>query len=169
MKNAMHALGSLEWQAIALVLLLFGSGAAVGAAFEHAHGPRRGLPARGGAAFGGAIGARPGPGRPPPYLEELNLTGDEHERIRTILDSQRPKVDSAMASVLAAAARASDSTFSEIRSILTPEQQTQFDRDRPRRELCAGHAGRTRPWPGFGGRGRGGPPPGPPGRGGPPD
>jgi Spy/CpxP family protein refolding chaperone len=167
MKNAIGALGRLEWQAIALVLLLFGSGAAVGVAVERARAPRFGAPRRG----GGPLAARPGAGRLPPYLEELSLTEDQHERIRGILDAQRPKVDSVMMTVLPRLRALSDTTFSQIRSVLTPDQQSQFDRDRPQRELAPGMpGGRQGGGRGFGGPGRGGRGPnGPPPGGGPPD
>jgi hypothetical protein len=144
MTNSIRTLGRMEWQATLLLVVVFGAGAAVGAAIDHSRtAPPPAL-------------APPGrPGRLPPYLERMDLTPDQHAKIKTILDAQRPKVDTVMSAVLPRLQALSDSTFAQIRGVLTPPQQSQFDHDRPRRELAPG-------MPGTGGRGGredgGGPP-----------
>ena len=150
MRNAFHAIGRLEWQALALVAVVFLAGIAVGAAGDRARGERRGPPP-----------PERRRGRLPVYLEELALTETQHERIKAILDAQKPKVDAVMAGVLPSLRAVSDSTFVQLRSVLTAVPQEQFDRDRPRRDLAPGMPGGPR---------GGGPPPGqadPPDRGGP--
>jgi Spy/CpxP family protein refolding chaperone len=134
--------------------VVFGAGIAVGVAIDRVRGRPAGPPP----------GMDPGPqarrGPLPPWLERLDLTPDEHDRIKAILDAQKSRVDSVMNGVLPRFREISDSTFAQIRAALTPRQQEQFDRDRPRRELAPGMPGAPG---GRGGRenmdGRG-PPPG---------
>ena len=109
-------------------------------------------------------GAGGRPGRLPPWLESMDLSQEQHDKIKSILDAQRPKVDSVMNGVLPRLRALSDSTFAQIRGVLTPDQQARFDRDKPVRELAPGMPG----GPGRGGRGDGRGPP-PDGRGPPPD
>ena len=149
MKNALHAIGRLEWQALALVAIVFVAGIAVGAAADRARSERHGPP---------PPEARRG--RLPVYLEALGLTDAQHERIKAILDAQKPRVDAVMEGVLPSLRALSDSTFAQLRGVLTAVQQEQFDRDRPRRDLAPGMPG------GPGGPRGGGPPSG---RGEPPD
>jgi Spy/CpxP family protein refolding chaperone len=152
MTGALRTIGRMEWQATLLLAVVFGAGVAVGAAIDHT---RSGAPA--------AVADRRPPGPLPPWLQQLNLSFEQHERIRAILDTQRPKVDTIMNGILPRLQAVSDSTFADIRGVLTPDQQARFDRDRPRRELAPG-------MPGSGGRGGRGDGRGPPrdGRGPPP-
>ena len=140
MTNAIRALGKMEWQATLLLLVVFGAGIAVGAAIDHSRAPVAAAPAP----------PPVGPGRLPPYLERMDLTQDQHARIKAILDAQRPKVDTVMNGVLPQLRALSDTTFARIREVLTPQQQTQFDHDRPVRDLAPGMPGA----PGRGPRGR---------------
>lgn len=164
MTNAIRSLGRMEWQATLLLVVVFGAGAAVGAALDHTRG---GGPPRPAAAPPQQARA----GRLPPYLEEMNLTAEQHAQIRKILEAQKPRVDTVMAGVMPRLQAISDSTFAQIRGVLTPDQQVQFDRARPRREMAPGMPGAPG---GRGGREDGGGPPeegrGPPpeGRGPPP-
>jgi Spy/CpxP family protein refolding chaperone len=131
MTNAMRTLGKMEWQATLLLLVVFGAGIAVGAAIDHSRATV-------------AISPMPpqaGAGRLPPYLERMDLTQDQHAKIKAILDAQRPKVDTVMNGVLPRLRALSDTTFAQIRGVLTPEQQTQFDHDRPVRDLAPGMPG----------------------------
>ena len=147
MTSAIRTLGRMEWQATLLLAVVFGTGVAVGAAIDHSRPPAPALapppPAQG------------RPGRLPPYLEQMDLTQDQHAKIKAILDAQRPKVDTVMNTVLPRLRALSDSTFAQIRGVLTPDQQVQFDRDRPRRDLAPGMPGGA----GRGGREDGGGPP----------
>ncbi|HEV8410828.1 MAG TPA: hypothetical protein VGQ30_09985 [Gemmatimonadaceae bacterium] len=166
MTSAIRTLGKMEWQATLLLLVVFGAGVAVGAAIDHSRAPVAAAP----------MPPQGGPGRLPPYLERMDLTQDQHAKIKAILDAQRPKVDTVMNGVLPRLRALSDTTFAQIRDVLTPEQQTRFDHDRPVRDLAPGMPGAPG---GRGPRGRDsfegrGPPPdgrGPPprdGRGPPP-
>jgi hypothetical protein len=152
MTNTIRTLGRLEWQATLLLAVVFGAGVAVGAAFDRS----RQAPAR------MVAGPPPaGSGRLPPYLERMQLTPEQHEKIKAILDAQKPRVDTVMDGVLPRLRAISDTTFARIRDLLAPEQQAEFDRERPRRELAPGMPGAPG---GRGGRenmdGRGPPPPG---------
>ena len=150
MTSAIRTLGRIEWQATLLLVVVFGAGIAVGVAFDHsrAEPPMAVAPPR-------------GPGRLPPYLERIDLTTNQHARIKAILDAQKPKVDTIMNGILPRLQSIIDTTFAQIRGVLTPQQQSDFDRGRPRRELAPGMPGAAG---GRGGResfeGRGPPPDG---------
>jgi Spy/CpxP family protein refolding chaperone len=167
MTSAIRTLGKMEWQATLLLLVVFGAGIAVGVAIDHSRTTVAAAP----------MPPQGGPGRLPPYLERMDLTQDQHAKIKAILDAQRPKVDTVMNGVLPRLRALSDTTFAQIRDVLTPAQQSQFDHDRPVRDLAPGMPGAPG---GRGPRGRDsfegrGPPPdgrGPPprdGRGPPPE
>jgi hypothetical protein len=135
MKKLFGVLARAEFQAVALLLVVFIAGGFVGIAVDRARGRR---PARtDGPPPQAQGGPRPGQ-RLPPYIEQLDLSADQHEKIRTILQAQRPKVDTVLATVLPQLQRLSDSTFAAIREVLTPEQQKTFDAERPKRDLAPG-------------------------------
>lgn len=176
MKKLFAVLARAEFQAVALLLVVFVAGGFVGVAVDRARGhqpPRADGPPRGGPQ-GGMPGGMPGGPRQgqrlPPYIERLDLSPDQHDQVRTILQAQRPKVDSALAIALPLLRRISDSTFAAIRAVLTPEQQKAFDAARPQRDLAPGvprgDGGGMRPprgggdgfGPPDGGRRGGGPP-----------
>ena len=155
MKKILAVLARAEVQAAVVLLVIFLAGAFVGVALDRARG-RRGPERAGGGppprGQGAPNGPRPGQ-RLPPYIEELDLSPTQHDQIRTILQAQRPKVDSALSSVLPQLQAISDQTFAAIRAALTPDQQKAFDAARPSRDLAPGI-------PRGGGRGgRGGGPP----------
>ena len=135
MKKLFSVLARAEFQAVALLVVVFVAGGFVGIAVDRARGgppgPGDGPPPQ---AQGGP---RPGQ-RLPRYIEQLDLTSDQHEKIRAIMQSQRPKVDTVLAAVLPQLQRLSDSTFAAIRDVLTPAQQKSFDADRPKRDLAPG-------------------------------
>jgi hypothetical protein len=164
MTDAIRSIGRIQWQATLLLAVVFGAGAAVGAAIDHT----RSL-----AASPAPAPAPPPQGarRLPPWLERMNLSQDEHARIKAILEAQKPKIDTIMDGIMPRLRAISDTTFVQIRSALAPEHQTEFDRDRPVRELAPGMPGaRGGEGPGREGRPgdglRGAPPDG---RGPPPD
>ena len=174
MTGAFRALGRLEWQALALLLVVFATGAALGATAMRLMRPAGPLPR----IAGGPPMGRGGPGRLPPYIERLNLSEAQHQELRAILDAQRPRVDSVMAGVVPRLREISDATFAQIGAVLTSEQREQFDHDRPQRAMAPGMpGGQGRPpdgppdgrpprdgggEPRRGPRPDGGPPPGPP-------
>ena len=145
MTNAIRALGRVEWQASLLLAVVFAAGVAVGVAVDRTRANATPLP----------MGARRGP--LPPYLEDLDLSLDQHKKIKAILDAQKPKVDTVWDGVLPKLHVISDFTFDAIRHVLTQEQRQRFDAERPVRGLAPGMPG-----------GRGGREP-PDGRGPPPD
>ena len=163
MTNAVKAVGRLEWQALALLLVVFVAGAALGATGmrmmrlpPQAFGPPMGGPD--GPPNGppnGPPGGAGAPGRLPPYVERLGLSEEQHQKIKVILDRQRPKVDVVLESVLPRLRALSDSTISELRAVLTSAQREQFDRERPQRALAPGMPR----LPGGPGGPEGGPPP----------
>lgn len=150
MTDAMRTLGKVRWQATLLLAVVFGAGVAVGAAIDHT---RRGAAPQQPAPPPGP----PGGGRLPPYIERLGLTSGQHEKIRAILDAQRPKVDTIMNGILPRLRAISDTTFGQLRAVLTPDQQQQFDAEKPVRALAPGMPGRG--GDGRPGEGRRGPPP----------
>ena len=148
MTNAIRALGKIEWQASLLLAVVFGAGVIVGVAVDRTRAAASPMP----------IAARRGP--LPPYLEDLDLSPDQHAKIKAILDAQKPKVDTLMDGILPKLHVISDFTFAEIRHVLTPEQRRRFDAERPVRGLAPGMPGGPEGRGGRGGRGDGrGPPP----------
>ena len=141
MTNAIRSLGRIEWQATLLLAVVFGTGVAVGIAVDRTRATPAPVPMAG----------RRGP--LPPYLEDLDLSPDQHAKIKAILDAQKPKVDTIWDGVLPKLHVISDFTFAQIRHVLTPEQRQRFDAERPVRDLAPG-------MPGGRGDGRGPPPDG---------
>ena len=169
MTKGISVLGRLEWQAVVVVAVVFSTGAVVGIAVDRARASRQSMPridgppgapeVLGAPGPRGARGMSPPPGTPGPlprYLEDLGLSYEQHEQIKSILDAQKPKVDRVMEVALPSLRAISDTTFVQIRAVLTTAQQSRFDRERPRRALAPGMPGGDR----GGERGRG--PPGPP-------
>jgi Spy/CpxP family protein refolding chaperone len=82
--------------------------------------------------------------------ERYGLSNEQVRRVEAIVQKRRPRLDSLMATVQPQVRALFDSTNTEIRVVLTPEQRVKFDRDQARRRREMG-------------RGHGPPPPGPPG------
>ena len=175
MSDTVKAIGRIEWQAIVLLALVFGTGAGLGVAFERTRRPGPQVeqgPFPGGPPPDGQRGGPPHPPEPhtradslrvPRYFEQLNLTDSQRLAVRALLESQRPKADSAMAAVLPRLRAITDSTFAAIGALLTPEQRTVYEATKPQRAFL--------PMPGQGRPMREGGPPGggfDPRRGGPP-
>ena len=125
MTDAIRSLGKVQWQATLLLAVVFGAGVAVGVALDRS----RAVPAPPPMARRGPL---------PPYLEDLGLSQEQHEKIKAILDAQKPKVDTIFDGVLPKLHVISDFTFAQIRHVLTPEQREQFDAERPQRALAPG-------------------------------
>ena len=171
MSEPVKAVGRVEWQAFLILALVFGTGAGLGVAFERTRRPPPPRDERGGPPPGqgnGPPGAprANGPRRLPPFLERLALTDSQRAAIHRVLEVQRPRTDSVMASVMPRLQAITDSTYAAIGTLLTPEQQKEFEATRPRRGFVPGMPGGPRD--GGGARDdRRGPPP--EGRGPPPD
>lgn len=88
--------------------------------------PPRGLPMFLG---GGPPGGVPGPG---PLIErldrELQLTPDQRKRVEAIFDERRGRLEAVQREVIARAEQERRELQQEIRKVLTPEQQSRFDR-----------------------------------------
>jgi hypothetical protein len=97
----------------------------------------------------------------PPGMERLNLTEEQRTRIRDIFEASRPLTDSVLRSTMPHLQAIHDSVRLQIRAVLTPEQQRQFDEIEPE-----GRWGPRGPGGPRGGRPGMGPGPGP--GGGPP-
>lgn len=109
------------------VLAVFAIGFATGMFIERRIGP----PPRDG---GPAFGRGPGPGGPPPgrLIERLNdvlqLTPEQRGRIEGIFEARRKQLEAVQDDVIARAEREQRELQSEIRGVLTPEQQQRFDK-----------------------------------------
>lgn len=146
MKDGFESLGRVRTQGVLLLALAFGAGLAGGMALERVRATRE---------FRAAARARAEmrrPGGPMEAFRELDLTAEQREGIRTILEASRPLVDSVFGSTMPRMSAIHDSVRAEIRALLTPEQQERFDAMAPRWE-------RRGPMPGRPGMRRGPPPP----------
>jgi Spy/CpxP family protein refolding chaperone len=150
MKDGFESLGRVRAQGVALLLVTFVVGALAGMALERVRTTRR--------------PPRPEPGRfigqphadfMPPMFQELDLTDQQVQQIRQILEGSRSQMDSVLDLMMPRLHALTDSVRSEIRAVLTPEQADRLDRlmDRTRRRGMPMQGGLP------GGRGRGGPPP----------
>src|SRR5437879_3249125 len=90
-------------------------------------------------ALGGfvAVQAQPGLGGPggehghafglQHLTEQLNLTSDQQTKVQPILDAAKPQIAAIHQEVMQKVKTVIDSTTSQIRPLLTPEQQKKFD------------------------------------------
>jgi hypothetical protein len=75
-----------------------------------------------------------GPGGPPPEVllerldSELQLTPDQHGRVKTVLDARRERLDRLQREIRGRFENEQRELRDEIRAVLTPEQQPKFDR-----------------------------------------
>jgi Spy/CpxP family protein refolding chaperone len=131
--------------AAVVILVVFLAGGMVGFFVHHA------LPYRGGF-HGLAVGGPPG--GPPPGIKgrmlarldrELKLTPEQHTRIDSVLTVRESDLRALMAETRPRFEAIANQTRSEIRSVLTPEQQDEFARLTQR--LDARREGRRRAQP----------------------
>ena len=136
------------WFAL-FVLAVFAMGLAAGVLM----GRRMGPPPRPGAAGPPVRGGLPPPDRLIERLDrDLQLSADQRQRIESILEARRPRIEAVQREVIARAEREQREMQAEIRGVLTPEQQERFDRWLAQR----GRSGRGRGGMGPMGPGRGG-------------
>ncbi len=164
MNEPVSAIARIQWQAFLILAVVFGTGAALGVAFERTrqHGPPPfGMrPPEGEGPDGPQNGPprRPEPRtrddslRVPRYFEQLNPTDSQRLAIRALMEVQRRKADSVMAGVLPRLRAITDSTFDAIGALLTPEQLKLYEATKPQRGFL--------PMPGQGRSMRRGGPPG---------
>jgi len=148
MKDGFESLGRVRVQGLALLAIAFVAGILGGMALERIRATHFA------AAPPAPVGWTLGRTGLPLGLNQLDLTPDQEQRIRTILEARRPVTDSLVRRTMPRLAAIHDSVRAEIRAVLTPEQQQQFD-ELERRGM---RRGRSR----MGGM-RGGPPGGPAG------
>lgn len=147
------ALEGLRLRALGLLAAVFVAGALAGAAAVQLW-PESGRPDPGGPPPGAFRGI---PGELPPPIRRLDLTEDQRERIRTILQEARPRSDSILRVALPRLRAIADSVRAEIWAVLTPAQRERLARQAP----AFGRRGRDGPRPPLRGPGApgGGPPP----------
>jgi uncharacterized membrane protein len=154
MREGIESLGRVRLQGVALLVIAFLIGGLAGAVFERIRG-RHEAPRM----FDRSFGPLDRPGELPPFFSELGLSEQQETRIREILEKHRPMTDSILQQSMPHLRAVLDSTQSEIRQILSPEQRSQLDRRLPRREP----PGQPGPRPPNGGGGNEPPPQPPPG------
>lgn len=118
MKDGFESIGRVRLQGILLLALAFAAGALGGMALERVRA-RRAVP--------DAPGWMPRRGELPPGFGGLDLTAEQQERIQAIFRTSRPLTDSVLRASLPRLEAIRDSVRAEIRAVLTPEQQRQFD------------------------------------------
>jgi Spy/CpxP family protein refolding chaperone len=119
MKDGFESLGRVRLQGIALLAIAFVVGALGGMAAERVRAARTGHPAP--MEQMGMHGAFPR------AFDELHLTPDQEERIQAIFRAHRPRTDSVLRASLPRLHAIQDSVRAQIRAVLTPDQQRQFD------------------------------------------
>jgi Spy/CpxP family protein refolding chaperone len=83
--------------------------------------------AENGGSWGGR-GCQHGHGNPLARLtESLNLTSDQQAKVQPILDQAKPQMRAIHQEAMQKAKAVMDNTMSQIRPLLTPEQQKKFD------------------------------------------
>ncbi|MDD4858569.1 MAG: hypothetical protein PHD74_10780 [Candidatus Krumholzibacteria bacterium] len=112
----LESLGRLRLQGIILLAVLFVIGALTGAAFERTreHGPKK-PPAD-------------SRGLPPGMQKDLNLTAAQQARIDSIITASRPRTDAILDQFLPRLRTLADSIRTDIRAVLTADQQKIFDK-----------------------------------------
>ncbi|HEX9633383.1 MAG TPA: hypothetical protein VGA02_13060 [Gemmatimonadales bacterium] len=118
MKDGFESLGRVRLQGIALLGIAFVVGALGGMAAERVRAARAPRPPM------DAMRMRAGL---PPGFDELRLTPDQQERIQAIFRASRPRTDSVLRASLPRLHAIQDSARAQIRAVLTPSQQRQFD------------------------------------------
>ncbi len=74
-------------------------------------------------------------GRPlPPPLRGLDLTGDQERQVREVVDRYHPRMEAAMRQTWPVMKPVFDEMAVEIKALLTPEQQAQFEAKRQEME-----------------------------------
>jgi Spy/CpxP family protein refolding chaperone len=144
MKDGFESLGRVRVQGLALLAIAFVAGVLGGMALERIRATHFAAPPP------APLGWTPARGGLPPGLNQLNLTPDQEQQIRAILEARRPVTDSLVQRTMPRLAAIHDSVRAQIRAVLTPQQQQQFD-ELERRGM---RRGRSR----MGGGMRGGPP-----------
>ncbi len=142
---------SSRTKAVLLGLGIFLLGIVVGATIERWVLIRRGMPH-----FMPPYADRPFPGRPVGdrlvhrFIRGLDLTEDQQQEIRRILDESREGAHNIQRAVRGKMDTLSNDTRSKIREVLTPEQKEKFDKMTSRMDKMRGKMGER------GGRKRGG-------------
>jgi Spy/CpxP family protein refolding chaperone len=153
MKDGVESLGRIRTKGITLLAVTFLAGALAGGAAERIRMAKRPPPPVEPPDFGMMAGGRPG--MLPRWFQQLDLTEEQRDQIRQIIESRREPTEQVMREMMPRLRAASDSVMAEIRAVLTPEQLEKWD------ELQAEmrrRGGQMRQGMGRG-KGPGGPPP----------
>lgn len=123
MTGGVESLGRIRMQGILLLVVTFAIGALAGVAGDR-------LVARGHGR--GRMGLERGAIRGPRFrfLDRLHLSDLQRRKVDSILVRARPRADSLLRETMPKLQALRDSIGEEIRSLLSPEQQELFDRDR---------------------------------------
>ncbi|MBX6365688.1 MAG: hypothetical protein IRZ00_17610 [Gemmatimonadetes bacterium] len=117
------ARGRARWLALAILVVTFVAGGLAGAALT------RVLNAEGRRPDGPPITPRTSVFAPgSPLSQRLKLTDEQRAQIEAIVARERPRADSAARQLRERLRAAFDSTNAQIRAVLSPEQQVEFDR-----------------------------------------
>ena len=126
MSDGIDSLGSVKRQAVLLLLVAFLAGALLGGALDRIWVMRHMFEGRrGGMPFG--MIRRSGEGELPGILIELNLSDDQREKIRRILNDGRPHIEQVMRATQAPVRAVVDSMEQQIRAVLKPDQLARLD------------------------------------------
>lgn len=125
--------GRSRWVGLALVAVVFLTGAVAGIAADRALRPatlegREGLGIRGSAPERGLRAPRfpPSGAARMPLLDQLDLSDEQRQRVDSILEQRRRQVSTLWRDQEATFRSAMDSTQQEILSVLTPEQRAEY-------------------------------------------
>src|SRR6267378_3546495 len=78
--------------------------------------------------FGGGFGGRHGQGFAMGHLTKaLNLTAEQQSKVQPLLDQARPQIVAIHKDAMGKTQAIIDQTMSQVRPILTPDQQAKFD------------------------------------------
>ena len=119
MNAHLESRGRVRLQGILLLAILFVIGVFVGIALDRVRGAR---PAH----------TRPvAQGAPPGWRGQFHLTAEQDQQIHQILEKNRPRTEAIIGQFMPRLRAVTDSVRGEIRAVLTPDQQKDFDRLHP--------------------------------------
>ncbi len=130
MKAPMAASRTRVWFSL-FVLAVFCLGLAAGLVIDRRLGPP---PLAGGGAFSGPAGRGLGPRGPRAGLlierldRELQLTDDQKQRVQSIFDARRPRLEAMQRDMAVHAEEEQRALQADVRQVLNAEQQVKFDR-----------------------------------------
>jgi hypothetical protein len=119
MNAHLESLGRVRLQGVLLLVVVFAIGIFTGTALDRARRARFAPPPRAEQGF------------PPGWREQLRLTDAQDRQIHEILEKSRSRSDAVLDQFLPRLQAVTDSIRADVREVLTPDQQTLFDRLQP--------------------------------------